>query len=74
MVIPIMSPSLSFIPIQHHEDGTVKIWNSGTYRVENTLSYALECAWCAALRKDANEVAVVGFDEGVVTVVITSKV
>jgi coatomer subunit beta' len=47
------------------EDGTVKIWNSGTYRVENTLSYALERAWCVSLRKDANEVAV-GFDEGVV--------
>lgn len=53
------------------EDGTVKIWNSGTYHVENTLSYALECAWCArcaALRKDANEVAVVGLDEGVVVI------
>ncbi len=38
-----------------------------TYRVENTLSYALERSWCVALRKDANEVAV-GFDEGVVVI------
>ena len=43
------------------------MWNSGTYRLENTLSYSLERAWCVALRRDANEVAV-GFDEGVVVV------
>ncbi|KDR84450.1 hypothetical protein GALMADRAFT_237319 [Galerina marginata CBS 339.88] len=55
------------IIISGSEDGTVKIWNSGTYRVENTLSYALERAWCVALRKDANEVGV-GFDEGVVVI------
>ncbi|KAH6905713.1 WD40-repeat-containing domain protein [Coprinopsis sp. MPI-PUGE-AT-0042] len=51
--------------ISGSEDGTIKIWNAGTYRVENTLSYGLERAWCVALRKGANEVAV-GFDEGVV--------
>ncbi|KAF8583901.1 coatomer beta [Ramaria rubella] len=51
------------------EDGTVKIWNSGTYRLENTLSYALERAWCVALRKGSNDVAV-GFDEGVVVIKI----
>ena len=38
-----------------------------TYNIENTLNYALERAWCVALRKDANEVAV-GFDEGVVAI------
>jgi coatomer subunit beta' len=43
------------------------VWNSGTYRVENTLSYSLERAWCVALQRDANEVAV-GFDEGVVVI------
>ena len=49
------------------EDGTVKLWNSGTYRLENTLSYALERAWCVAVRRTTNEVAV-GYDEGVVVI------
>ena len=49
------------------EDGTVKVWNSGTYRLENTLSYGLERAWCVALRRGSNDVAV-GFDDGVVVV------
>ncbi|KAG1852512.1 WD40-repeat-containing domain protein [Suillus subluteus] len=57
-------PNLPII-ISGSEDGTVKIWNSNTYRLENTLSYALERAWCVSLRRDANEVAV-GFDEGIV--------
>ena len=37
------------------------------YRIENTLSYALDRAWCVALRKNAKEVAA-SFDEGVVAV------
>jgi coatomer subunit beta' len=55
------------ILISGGEDGTVKLWNAGTYRLENTLGYALERAWCMALRKDANEVAF-GYDEGLVTI------
>ncbi|PCH40710.1 coatomer beta' subunit [Wolfiporia cocos MD-104 SS10] len=61
-------PNLPLI-ISGGEDGTVKLWNSGTYRLENTLSYALERAWCIALRKSSNEVAI-GYDEGVVVVKI----
>ena len=53
------------IIISGSEDGTVKIWNSGTYRLENTLSYALERAWCIVAHKTTNDVAV-GYDEGVV--------
>ena len=53
--------------IHNDRDGTVKIWNSGTYCVDVTLSYTSEHARCAALRKDANEVAV-GFDEGILVV------
>ncbi|KAG8937127.1 hypothetical protein FRC02_006327 [Tulasnella sp. 418] len=60
----IFHPSLPII-ISGSEDGTVKIWHSNTYRLENTLSYALERAWCVAYRKGANDVAV-GFDEGIV--------
>ncbi|KAK0443982.1 coatomer protein [Desarmillaria tabescens] len=62
----IFHPNLPII-ISGSEDGTIKMWNSGTYRLENTLSYAMERAWCIALRKDANEIAV-GFDEGAVVI------
>lgn len=62
----VFHPKLPII-VSGSEDGTVKIWNSGTYRIENTLSYSLERAWCIALHKTATEVAV-GFDEGVVVV------
>ncbi|KAL0950314.1 hypothetical protein HGRIS_010289 [Hohenbuehelia grisea] len=62
----VFHPNLPVI-ISGSEDGTVKIWNSGTYRIENTLNYALERAWCVSLRRNANEVAV-GFDEGVVVI------
>lgn len=62
----VFHPALPII-VSGSEDGTVKIWNSGTYRLENTLSYALERAWCVSLRKGANDVGV-GFDEGVVVI------
>ncbi|KIM61439.1 hypothetical protein SCLCIDRAFT_121865 [Scleroderma citrinum Foug A] len=62
----VFHPNLPII-ISGSEDGTIKIWNNNTYRLENTLSYALERAWCVALRRDANEVAV-GFDEGIVVI------
>ncbi|KZV89572.1 WD40 repeat-like protein [Exidia glandulosa HHB12029] len=55
--------ALSII-VSGSENGTFKIWNSGSYRPENTLSYALERAWCVA---GANDVAV-GFDEGLVVI------
>ncbi|KAF8119817.1 WD40-repeat-containing domain protein [Boletus edulis] len=62
----VFHPNLPII-INGSEDGTVKIWNNNTYRLENTLSYALEPAWCVALQRDANKVAI-GFDEGIVVI------
>ncbi|KAL1411006.1 Coatomer subunit beta' [Vanrija albida] len=62
----IFHPSLPVI-LSGSEDGTVKIWHSSTYRLENTLNYGLERAWCVAYRKTGNEVAV-GFDEGAVVI------
>lgn len=66
VLFAVFHPTLPLI-VSGSEDGTIKLWNSGTYRLEHTLSYGLERAWCVALRRDANEVAV-GFDEGVVVV------
>ncbi|KAI9311723.1 coatomer WD associated region-domain-containing protein [Dichotomocladium elegans] len=49
------------------EDGTVRIWNADTYRLENSLNYGLERAWCIAYQKGGNNVAL-GFDEGSVVI------
>ena len=62
----VFHPNLPII-ISGSEDGTIKIWNNNTYRLENTLGYALERTWCVALRRDANNVAV-GFNEGIVVI------
>lgn len=62
----IFHPSLPLI-ISGSEDGTIKMWHSSTYRLENTLSYGLERAWCISHAKKGNDVAF-GFDEGAVVV------
>lgn len=53
--------------ISGSEDGTVKVWNSGTYRLETTLSYGLERAWCCSVLRGRNELCM-GFDEGSVVI------
>lgn len=53
--------------ISGSEDGTIKIWHSGTYRLEQTLSYGLERAWCVNVLKGRNDVCM-GFDEGCVVI------
>lgn len=68
----IFHPSLPII-LSGSEDGTIKIWHSSTYRLENTLSYGLERAWCVSYKKTGNEVAV-GFDEGAVVVKVCSSI
>ena len=40
------------------EDGTIKIWYSDTYRLENILSYSPECALRVALRRNAGGVVI----------------
>lgn len=62
----IFHPSLPVI-ISGSEDGTVKIWHSSTYRLENTLNYGLERCWCVAYNAKGNDVGF-GFDEGAVVV------
>ena len=37
------------------EDGTVRIWHSTTYRLENTLNYGLERCWTVSAIKGSNK-------------------
>ncbi|RQM07961.1 hypothetical protein DH86_00000856 [Scytalidium sp. 3C] len=59
-------PELPVI-ISGSEDGTVKIWHANTYRLEQSLNYGLERAWCVSYQRGKQGVAV-GFDEGSVVV------
>ena len=59
-------PELPVI-ISGSEDATVKIWHANTYRLEQTLSYGLERAWCVSYQRGKNALAI-GFDEGCVVV------
>ena len=47
-------PELPII-ISGSEDGTVKIWQSTTYRLEHTLNYGMERAWSLAYLKGSNK-------------------
>jgi coatomer subunit beta' len=55
------------IIVSGSEDGTVKIWHANTYRLEQTLNYGLERAWCCAYLRGKQEIGM-GFDEGVVVI------
>lgn len=43
--------------------GTVRVWHSNTYRLENTLNYGMERVWCISGQPGSNSVAI-GYDEG----------
>ncbi|XP_034100019.1 coatomer subunit beta' [Drosophila nasuta] len=45
------------------EDGTVRIWHSGTYRLETCLNYGFERVWTISSMRGTNNVAL-GYDEG----------
>ena len=49
------------------EDGTIKLWHSNTYRLDNTLNYGLERVWAICCLKGSNNVAI-GYDEGSVLI------
>lgn len=53
------------------EDGTVRIWQSTTYRAETTLNYGMERAWALAASAVSNKLAI-GFDEGCVCIELGS--
>ena len=63
-------PELPLI-ISGSEDGTMKMWNSITYALEETIQYNLERAWCVSYRAGSNIIAA-GFDKGAVVLKIGS--
>ena len=62
----VYSPQLPII-VSGSEDGTIKIWHANTYRLEQSLSYGLERAWCVSYQKGKQGIAM-GFDDGAVVV------
>jgi len=62
----VFHPTLPII-ITGSEDNTFKIWHSSTYRLETTLNYGMDRAWCIACQSGSNQVAL-GFDEGSVLI------
>lgn len=56
------SPDLPIV-FTGSEDGTVRVWHSGTYRLETSLNYGFERVWTISTMKGTNNVAI-GYDEG----------
>ena len=59
-------PTLPII-ITGSEDGTIRLWHSATYRLENTMNYGLGRVWSLALLPNSNAVAI-GFDDGSIVI------
>lgn len=57
-------PELPLI-ISGSEDGTVKLWHSSTYKLEQSLNYGLERAWCVSYQRQKQHIAI-GYDDGMV--------
>ncbi|CAI5760521.1 unnamed protein product [Candida verbasci] len=62
----IFHPELPLI-ISGSEDGTIRFWNSNTFKLEKSINYSLERAWCIGDLSKSNLIAC-GFDSGFVIV------
>jgi coatomer subunit beta' len=60
------------IIISGSEDGTVRIWNGSTFKLESTLSYGYERIWNIVVKLGSFEVGL-GCDEGVVVVQVSFR-
>ncbi|KAJ1429085.1 WD40/YVTN repeat-like-containing domain superfamily [Sesbania bispinosa] len=60
-------PELPII-ITGSEDGTVRIWHSTTYRLENTLNYGLERVWAIGYLKGSRRVGRLAMTEGTIMI------
>ncbi|XP_037299736.1 coatomer subunit beta' isoform X1 [Manduca sexta] len=49
------------------EDGTIRIWHAGTYRLEFSLNYGFERVWTISSMHGSNNVAI-GYDEGTIMI------
>ena len=63
-------PDLPVI-ISTSEDNSVRIWNSMSFKLESTLDYNMERAWCTNALKETSLVAL-GYDEGTVVIKLGS--
>ncbi len=63
-------PDLPII-ISTSEDNSVKIWNAMSFKLETTLEYNMERAWCCDAPKEGSMVAL-GYDEGTVVLKLGS--
>ena len=54
------------------EDGTIRIYDSTTYRLEKVLNYGMDRVWSLSVQKGGNHVAL-GYDEGSIVVKIGSE-
>lgn len=63
-------PDLPII-ISTSEDNSVKLWNSMTFKLETTLDYNMDRAWCSGSLKESSMVAL-GYDEGTVVLKLGS--
>jgi coatomer subunit beta' len=55
------------IIVSGSEHGTIKIWNSNSYRMKQTLNHGLERTWCCTYLLGKQEIGM-GFDEGVIVI------
>lgn len=62
----IFHPELPLI-VSGSEDGTVRFWNSNTFKLEKSINYTLERSWCVGILPKSNLIAV-GFDSGFVII------
>lgn len=53
------------------EDGTVRLWNDSTHRLEKTLTYGLDRCWAAAVQEGSSALAL-GYDGGSVLLTMGS--
>ncbi|KAL4717592.1 hypothetical protein ACJJTC_000741 [Scirpophaga incertulas] len=49
------------------EDGTIRLWHAGTYRLESCLNYGFERVWTISSMHGSNNVAI-GYDEGTIMI------
>ncbi|XP_075990589.1 coatomer subunit beta' isoform X2 [Anticarsia gemmatalis] len=49
------------------EDGSIRIWHAGTYRLESSLNYGFERVWTISSMHGSNNVAI-GYDEGTIMI------